>query len=71
MRSRPIRQPYDTGTKNSSALPVAAPSTTWPEAAAKAWYLIQLFAATPEARDPRRQERIAKMLDDLARFQSK
>jgi hypothetical protein len=47
---------------------VAAPSTTWPEAAAKARYLIQLFAATPEARDPRRQELIAKVLDDLARL---
>src|SRR5207245_6764193 len=42
---------------------VAAPSTTWPEAAAKAGYLIQLFAATPEARDPRRQELIARVLD--------
>ena len=50
---------------------VAAPSTTWPEAAAKPRYLIQLFAATPEARDPRHQELIAKVLDDLARFQSK
>jgi hypothetical protein len=47
---------------------VAAPSTTWPEAAAKARYLIQLFAATPEARDPRRQELIAKVLDDFARL---
>jgi hypothetical protein len=47
---------------------VAAPSTTWPEAAAKARYLILLFAETPEARDPRRQELIAKVLDDLARL---
>src|SRR5712691_11029155 len=47
---------------------VAAPSTTWPEAAAKAQYLIELFAATPEARDPRRQELIAKVLDDLAQL---
>ena len=47
---------------------VAAPSATWPEAAAKARYLIQLFAATLEARDPRRQELIAKVLDDLARL---
>jgi hypothetical protein len=50
---------------------VAAPSTTWPEAAAKARYPIQLFAATPKARDSRRQELVAKVLDDLARFQSK
>jgi hypothetical protein len=47
---------------------VAAPSTTWPEAAAKARYLIQLFTSTPEAGDPRRQELIARVLDDLARL---
>src|ERR1700738_3249765 len=47
---------------------VAAPSATWPEAAAKARYLIQLFAGTPEAQDPRRRELIAQVLDDLARL---
>ena len=47
---------------------VAGPSTTWPEAAAKARYLIQLFAATPDAQDPRRRELIGKVLDDLARL---
>jgi len=47
---------------------IAAPSITWSEAATKARYLIQLFAATPDARDPRRQELIAKVLDDLARL---
>jgi hypothetical protein len=47
---------------------LAARSTTWPEAAAKARYLIQLLAATPEARDPRRQQLIAKVLDELARL---
>jgi hypothetical protein len=47
---------------------LAAPSATWPEAAAKAQYLIQLFAVTPEAQDPRRQELIAKVLDELARL---
>lgn len=46
----------------------AAPSETWPEVAEKARYLIQLFAATIEARDPRRQELIAKVLDDFARL---
>lgn len=45
---------------------VAAPSTTWLEAAEKAQYLIQLFAATPEGRDPRRQELIARVRDDFA-----
>jgi hypothetical protein len=47
---------------------VAAPSTTWAEAAAKARYLIQLLAATPEAQDPRRRELIAQVLDEFARL---
>jgi hypothetical protein len=47
---------------------VAAPSTTWPEAAAKARYLIHLFSSTSEAHDPRHQELIARVLDDLARL---
>ncbi|MBC8158695.1 MAG: hypothetical protein H8E94_05115 [Alphaproteobacteria bacterium] len=50
---------------------LAAPAETWPEAAAKAGYLIQLFAATPEARDPRRKELIAQALDDLTRLCSR
>jgi hypothetical protein len=50
------------------SLLLAAPAKTWPEAAAKAQYLIQLFAATPEAQDPRRKELIAHALDDLARL---
>jgi hypothetical protein len=45
---------------------LAAPSTTWAEAAAEARYLILLFAETSEARNPRRKELIAKVLDDLA-----
>lgn len=47
---------------------LAAPAETWPEAAAKAQYLIQLFAATPAAQDPRRKELIAHALDDLSRL---
>jgi hypothetical protein len=47
---------------------IAAPSATWHEAAAKARYLIQLYAVTPEAQDPRRQELIAKVLAELARL---
>jgi hypothetical protein len=46
----------------------AAPATTWPEAAAKARYLIQLFAATPEAQDFRHQELIGAVLDDFAKL---
>jgi hypothetical protein len=49
---------------------VAAPSTSWPAVAERARYLIQLFATTPEARDPRRQELIARVLDELARLSS-
>ena len=46
----------------------AAPAATRAEATACARYLLQLFAATPEAQDPRRQRLIARALDDLARF---
>lgn len=47
---------------------LAAPATTWPEATAKARYLIQLFAVTSEAQDPRRQKLIASALEDLTRL---
>lgn len=49
-------------------LVLASPAQTWPEAAAKAQYLIQLFAATPEAQDRRHQWLIANALDDLSRL---
>ncbi len=54
--------------KELEKLLLAAPAETWPEAAAKAQYLIQLFAATLEAQDPRRKELIAHALDDLTRL---
>lgn len=47
---------------------LSAPATTWPEAAAKARYLIEIFAATPEARDPRRQKLIESVLEDLSKL---
>jgi len=47
---------------------LAAPAETWPEAAAKAQYLIQLYSATLEAQEPRRKELIAHALDDLTRL---
>lgn len=47
---------------------MAAPAENWPDAAAKAQYLIQLFATTPEAQDPRRKKLIAHALDDLGRL---
>ena len=46
----------------------AAPAVDWREAAAKARYLIELYAATPDAQDPRRQKVIASVLADLARL---
>jgi len=47
---------------------VAAPSSSWIDAAEKAHYLLALFAATPAAQDPRRQKLIAAVLDDFARL---
>jgi hypothetical protein len=47
---------------------VAAPATTWAEAAEKASYLLNLFAVTVAAQDPRRQKLIAAVLSDFARL---
>jgi hypothetical protein len=47
---------------------IAAPAASWSEAAAKARYLLRLFATTPVAQDPRRQTLIASVLDDFARL---
>lgn len=47
---------------------LAAPASDWPEAAEKARYLLGLFAATPQARDPRRQRLIADVLDEFTRL---
>jgi hypothetical protein len=47
---------------------LAAPAETWHEAADKARYLLNLFAATPAAHDPRRQTLIAAVLDDFTRL---
>jgi hypothetical protein len=47
---------------------LAAPAATWLEAAAKTRYLIELFATTTQAQDPRRQKLIASALDDLTRL---
>jgi hypothetical protein len=47
---------------------LAAPAETWPEAAAKAQYLIRLFADTPEAQEPRRRKLISHTLEDLNRL---
>jgi hypothetical protein len=47
---------------------LAAPAESWPEAAAKALYLIEIFATTPEAQDPRRKKLIAQTLEDITRL---
>ena len=47
---------------------LAAPAATWQEAAEKAHYLLTLFAATPNAQDPRRQKLIAAVLEDFERL---
>lgn len=44
---------------------VSAPASSWPEAAAKALYLLELFAATPDAQDPRRKKLIASVIGDF------
>lgn len=47
---------------------LAAPAATWEDAAERVRYLLALFAATSEGRDPRRQKIIAAVLDDFARL---
>ena len=47
---------------------VAAPAANWREAAEKARYLLDLFAATPAAEDPRRQKLIEAVLHDFERL---
>ena len=47
---------------------LAAPAANWHEAAEKAHYLLNLFAATPAAEDPRRQKLITAVLADFKRL---
>ena len=47
---------------------LAAPAANWHEAAEKARYLINLFAASLGAQDPRRQKLIAAVIDDFERL---
>ena len=49
---------------------VAAPAESWEDAAEKARYLLNLFAASIDAQDPRRQKLIAAVLDDFGRPQA-
>jgi hypothetical protein len=47
---------------------IAAPAANWQEAAEKARYLLNLFAGTLWAQDPRRQTLIAAVLADFQRL---
>ena len=47
---------------------LAAPSANWNEAAAKARYLLNLYAAALTTQDPRKQKLIAAVLDDFERL---
>ena len=47
---------------------LAAPAANWHEAAEKARYLLNLFAAALAAQDPRRQKLIAAVLADFTRL---
>ena len=47
---------------------LAAPAANWHEAADKARYLLNLFAATLTAQDPRRQKLIAAVVADFKRL---
>ena len=47
---------------------LAAPARNWPDAAEKARYLLNLFAASLAAQDPRREKLIAAVLDDFERL---
>jgi hypothetical protein len=47
---------------------MASPAESWIEAAAKAQYLIRLYATTADAQDARRKKLIERALGDLARL---
>jgi hypothetical protein len=47
---------------------IAAPASTWEEAADKVRYLLSVVAATPSGQDPRRMILIRAVLDDFDRL---
>jgi hypothetical protein len=47
---------------------IAAPAANWHDAAGKARYLLNLFAATLTSQDPRRKKLIASVLADFKRL---
>ena len=47
---------------------IAAPAANWREAAEKARYLLNLFAVSLAAQDPRRQKLVTAVLEDFERL---
>jgi hypothetical protein len=47
---------------------IAAPASSWEEAADKVRYLLSVLAATPSGQDPRRKALIQAVLDDFSRL---
>jgi hypothetical protein len=47
---------------------IAAPASTWEEAADKVRYLLSVLAASPIGQDPRRKTLIQAVLDDFDRL---
>jgi hypothetical protein len=47
---------------------LSAPAASWPEAAAKARYVLNLYAAGLPSEDTRHRDLIAAILDDFARL---
>lgn len=56
----------ETRQKEFEAFILAGPAANWPEAAAKAQYLIQLLVNTYAVRDPRQRELIDSVFKDFA-----
>ncbi len=47
---------------------IDTPATTWPEAAAKARYLLNLYAGSLGSQDSRHRDLIAAVLEDFSRL---
>lgn len=47
---------------------LTVPATSWPDAAAKARYLLNLYAASLPAEDTRHRALVAALFDDFARL---
>jgi hypothetical protein len=47
---------------------LTVPAASWPEAAAKARYVLKLYAATLSAEDTRHRALVLALLDDFARL---